>query len=151
MKECEICLKKIKCLASLKEISQKIKYHRKKIYLKKLLSLSQFSVWFVDGEFIRKNICEDFVNLGQHYHFKFIPKNEFWLDCKKSETHFFVDYLLVENRLMKKGVSFEQASKIADFAEKKERQRSSMFTKSLGGLSEVIMICLCVLRRASSV
>ncbi len=129
MKGEKICLKKIKFFGSLKKVSQKIKYNHKKIYLKKFLSLSLFSVWFVDGEFIRKNICEDFVNIGQHYRFKFIPKNEFWLNCKKREAHFYIDHLLIENRLMGKKVSFENAYKLASFAEKKERARSSFARK----------------------
>jgi hypothetical protein len=37
-------------------------------------------VWLVDGEFIRKNISEDFVNYDQHYHLNVIPEDEFWID-----------------------------------------------------------------------
>lgn len=49
----------------------------KKPYIKKICNLGRYNVWIVDSEFVRKNICEDFVNLGQHYTFNFIPKNEF--------------------------------------------------------------------------
>jgi len=129
MKEEIIYVDKIHYSGGLNNAIKKVKANRKKIYLKKFLSLSQFSVWMVNGEFIRKNICEDFVNLAQHYHFKFVPKNEFWIDCKKSEAHFLVDYLLIENRLMQKKVSFREASKIANFAEKRERARSSFARK----------------------
>src|SRR3989339_323540 len=47
-----------------------------KPYLKQDGKVSKFKIWIVDGEYIRKNICEDFVNMGQHYLYKFIQKKE---------------------------------------------------------------------------
>lgn len=103
----------------------------KKPYIKKICNIGIHEVWRVDSEFVRKNICEDFVNLGHHYTHKFIPKNEFWV-CKETvpgEEKYYIEFLLVENRLMKKGMSKEQAFKIASVAEKKERKRSSIMAR----------------------
>ncbi len=129
MKEDEV-LENIKYKPNLKTILKKVKSLRKKIYLKQIENLPSFKVWEVNGNFIRKKICEDFVNLGQHYHFKFIPKNEFWLDQGSSaEKQFYIDHLLVENRLMKKGASYTKSFEIASKVEKKERQKSSFARK----------------------
>src|SRR3989344_4485112 len=55
----------------------------KKPYIKKYCKISKFSVFIVDGAYIREFIDEEFTNFGQHFRFKFIPKNEFWIDKKK--------------------------------------------------------------------
>ena len=130
MKEEEI-LKKTKIFGRLKQVLHKIKSEQKKIYLKKFEEIAGFSVWIVNGKFIRKNICEDFVNFGQHYHFKFIPKNEFWIDkeARHHEMYFYVEHLLIENRLMAQGTNYSRAYFKEISAEKKERARSSVFKK----------------------
>ena len=112
--------------------SKKLKLnHSKKPYLKKKAEVLGFDVWSVDAEFIRSNICEDFLYFGQHYLFKFIPKNEFWIakEVMKNEGSFYIEHLLIENRLMKKGLSFEDAFRIASAAEKRERVKSELSKK----------------------
>lgn len=104
----------------------------KKPYLKLCRKIHQFEVWIVDGEFVRDNIDEEFTNFGQHYHFKFIPKNEFWIDKEHglgSEIHYFIDHLLVEHRLMSRGLSYGKALDKADLIEKRERHKSKLFKK----------------------
>jgi hypothetical protein len=104
---------------------------REKPYIRKVCDLGRYDVWTVDSEFVRKNICEDFVNMGHHYNFKFIPKNEFWI-CKETnpgEQRYYIEFLLIENRLRKKGASKTEAFKIASKAEKKERKRSSIMER----------------------
>ena len=109
----------------------------KKIYLKKIRELSKIRVWLVDGEYIRKNICEDFVNYDHHYHLKFIPKNEFWIaeGTDEDEIRYYIDHMLVEHRLMSKGMSFEEASAKASLAERRERGKSEIM-KKLGSVRE---------------
>lgn len=96
-----------------------------KPYLHKLCDIFDFSVWIVDGKYIRANIDKEFSNFGQFYHFKYIPKNEFWLDKEYSpgEEKYFIDNLFVEHRLMKKGKNYLEASTKADFVEKREREK----------------------------
>src|SRR3989339_426150 len=101
----------------------KIKIRKgKKPYIYQDGKISKFKIWIVDGEYIRKNICEDFVNLGQHYLYKFIPKNEFWIakEAYEGEENYYVDHLLIENKLMASGVPYEKAYIIAAKTEKKE-------------------------------
>ena len=102
--------------------------HNKKPYLKKLKKIAGFDVWIVDGKYIRDKICEDFVNLGQHYFLKLIPKNEFWIskEANQDENNFYIEHLLIENRLMKRGFSYDKAYMIAAAAEKRERMRSKL-------------------------
>lgn len=97
----------------------------KKPYLKKIMNISGFNVWEVDGDYIRTNIDEEFTNYGQHYLFKFIPKDEFWIDKGRvpGEEKFYVDSMLVMNRLLKKDVSHAIAVKKADAVEKNERNK----------------------------
>jgi hypothetical protein len=104
----------------------------KKPYLKLLKKIHHLDVWIVDGKYIRNNIDEEFTNFGQHYHFKYIPKNEFWIDQehgKGSETNYFIDHLLVEHRLMGQGLGYVKALDAADKIEKRERHKSKLFQK----------------------
>ena len=109
----------------------------RKPYIRKIRELSKIEVWLVDGEYIRKNICEDFVNYAHYYNFKFIPKNEFWIagGTKEDEIIYYVDHMLVEHRLMSKGVSLKEASAKASLAEKRERGKSEIM-KKLGSVRE---------------
>jgi hypothetical protein len=83
-------------------------------------------IWSVDGSYIRGHIDEEFTNFGQHYRHTYIPEKEFWLDheANPDEKHFFIDHLLVEYHLMKKGKSYAEALLEADKQERKERRRS---------------------------
>jgi hypothetical protein len=103
----------------------------KKPYIKKIDQIGPRSVWIVDGQYVRKNIDEEFTNFGQHYGFRFIPLNEFWIDKEhcKGEEHFFIDHLLVENRLMAKGMSYDKALEKADIVERRERRKVELIRK----------------------
>ncbi len=105
----------------------------KKPYIKKIDKIAQFDVWLVDGKYIRKNFDEEFGDFGQHYHFKFIPKNEFWIDHEHTshEINFFIHHLLRENRLMAKGLSYDKALEKADDAEKRERSKVDFIKKDV--------------------
>jgi hypothetical protein len=95
--------------------------------IKKYCKISKFSVWIVDGKYIRDNINEEFTNFGQHYRFPFIPRNEFWIDNEYgegNEEEFYIEHLLVENRLMEKGMKYDKAIEIADRVESRERAKS---------------------------
>ncbi len=95
-------------------------------YLEKLDKRGNLQVWVVDGSYIRGHINEEFTNFGQHYSFPFIPENELWIDqeTKNDERRFFIDHLLVEHRLMAKGVPYNKALTDADKVERRERRRA---------------------------
>src|SRR3989338_6290409 len=99
----------------------------KKPYIKKYGVFSGFDVWIVDGNYIRTNIDIEFTNAGQHYRFKYIPKNELWIDRKygePGEEKYYIDSLVIENRLMSKGKGYDESSDKSDFVEIKERKNS---------------------------
>ena len=104
-------------------------------YLKKVDQRGKISIWIVDGTYVRTHIDEEFTNYGQHYNFKFIPKEEFWLDKegKPDEQKFFIDHLLVEHRLMEKGVAYNDALEQADKIELAERRKSGDVRKLTKG------------------
>jgi len=98
----------------------------KKPYIKKTGTISGFNVWKVDGNYIRKNMDEEFTNFAQNCDFKFIPKKEFWIDKEhnENETRFYVDHMLAQNRLMKKGKTYDEAFAIADRLQRSERLKA---------------------------
>ncbi len=102
-------------------------------YLKKAGMQGPITVWIVDGAYVRTFIDEEFTNYGQHDNFAFIPKNEFWLDREEQndEQTFFIDHLLIEYRLMERGVSYDSALEAADLQEMIERKQSGDLLKVL--------------------
>jgi hypothetical protein len=103
----------------------------KKPYIKKFSNLDKFIVWLVDGQYIREYIDEEFTNFGQHYAFSYIPENEFWIDKENcpGEEHYFIEHMLLENRLMAQGKSYDYARLKGRMAEKKERFRSELMKR----------------------
>jgi hypothetical protein len=103
-------------------------------YLKKFEQRNTLTIWAVDGAYIRGHIDEEFTNFGQHFRYKYIPRNEFWIDIgtKSDEWPFFIDHLLVEHHLMEKGMPYDKAIVEADKEERKERRRSG----DLGNLTK---------------
>lgn len=106
-------------------------------YISKICDISEIEVWLVDGEYVRKNICEDFVNYDHHYHLDFIPKNEFWIakEATSDETNYYIYRMFVEHRLMERGISYEKANKSAAVIEGIERGKSEIM-KRFGRKSE---------------
>ncbi len=95
-------------------------------YLEKASETGELQAWIVDGKYIREHIDEEFTNFGHHFSFGFIPVKELWLDkeAHPDERRFFIAHLLVERRLMAKGVEYDKALEEADRAERKERRRA---------------------------
>ncbi len=109
-------------------------------YLKNVGQRGNITIWVVDGVYVRTHIDEEFTNYAQHYAFKFIPEHEFWLDkeAEEDERQFFIDHLLEEYRLMKKGVPYDDALEAADKKERLERERAGDVKKVApgGGLAD---------------
>lgn len=103
----------------------------KKPYLKELKKIGNITVWIVDGMYVRDKMNAEFTNFGQHYRFRIIPTNEFWLDKEytSGEEDFFIHHLLVEWKLMRKGMSYTRAIGYADMSERAERNRSGLMKK----------------------
>ncbi len=94
-----------------------------------------FKVWVVDGGYIRKNLDMEFTNFGHHYSFRFIPKNEFWIDEEHNpnEKKYYLDHMLLEYKLRKKGKSYNDALEAADRKERAERAKSRIIKKAVAG------------------
>jgi len=105
--------------------------NKKDFCLKKLGQRGRIVIWQVEGEKIRKDLDEEFTNFGQHYRFKYIPIFEFWIDkeANPDEQRFFIDHLLVEWQAMKKGLSYNKASDLADLQERVERYKAGDIKK----------------------
>lgn len=104
-------------------------------YLKKAGQRGRITIWIVDGTYVRTNIDEEFTNYGQHFNFTYIPENEFWIDRegKPDEMKFFVDHLLLEHRLMERGVPYDSALLAADKEELTERKKAGDVAKLTEG------------------
>jgi hypothetical protein len=104
-------------------------------YLEKIGERGIFQLWIVDGSYVRTHLDEEFTNFGHHLNFSYIPRDEFWLDreARHDERNFFIEHLLIEHRLMTKGMPYGQALAIADRAERRERRRSGDLKKLTGG------------------
>jgi hypothetical protein len=114
-------------------------------YIKQVGERGDLQIWVVDGGYIRGHIDEEFTNYGQHYRFLYIPTSELWLDreAAEDEQQLFIDHLLVEHRLMAKGMPYEKALVEADRAERKERRSAgdlSHLTKRGRSLPEAIQV-----------
>jgi hypothetical protein len=105
----------------------------RKPYIKKDLEIAGFTVWIVDGSYIRKNIDKEFTNFSQHYQFKFIPKKEFWIDKdynkRKGEKRFYINAMLTMDNFLSSGISHKKAAEIAGIFERGERAKSAYFKK----------------------
>ena len=103
-------------------------------YIEEVDQRGKLHVWIVDGTYIRGHIDEEFTNFGQHYRYPYIPDDEFWIDREAhgDERQFFIDHLLVEHRLMAKGMPYDQALVEADRAERRERRRAGDVQKLTG-------------------
>lgn len=100
-------------------------------YIEKLDDRGKFKIWIVDGAYIRGHVDEEFTNFGQHFRYPYIPEDELWIDreAEHDEHAFFIDHLLVEHRLMEKGMSYDKAIEAADTEERKERRRAGDMRK----------------------
>jgi hypothetical protein len=95
-------------------------------YVKKLDERGDLKIWIADGDYIRGHIEEEFTNFAQHNQFPFIPKGELWIDqaTNTDDQKFYIDNMLVMNRLTAKGVPYDEALAAAEQEERKERRRS---------------------------
>jgi hypothetical protein len=112
-------------------------------YLKKIDERGDITIWLVDGFYVRKNLDEEFTNFGQHYRFTCIPENEFWIDREAGpdEQPFYINHLIIEHRLMKKGFPYVKALEFADRKERAERKKAKGFPagQPLGGDNPTIV------------
>lgn len=111
----------------------------KKPYIEKYSKVGKFTVWIVDGPYIRENIDEEFTSYGQHYRFKFIPENELWIDKrhgKKGEEKYYIHSMLMMDKLLKSGVSHKEAVRKTNISERNERKKGLIKNVKIKELKE---------------
>lgn len=108
-----------------------------KPYVKKIKEVSGYIAWYVDGQYIRTNIDEEFTNFGNHYShqgkFRFIPEKDLWIDDEKTEgeADFYIADMLAYIKAFKEGKGYKKAAESADLAERKEREKSVLARTAL--------------------
>ncbi len=108
-------------------------------YLRRLEERGRLAIWVVDGDYVRKNVNEEFSNFGHHWTIAQIPPGEIWLDEEghPDEQRFFVRHALVERKLMERGKSYEVARVEADKIERELRSRAGDLARARHGKEEV--------------
>ena len=108
-------------------------------YLRRLEQRGRLTIWLVDGDYIRKNVNEEFTNFGHHWTIREIPADEIWLDVEghPDEQRFFVSHALAERALMERGKTYEQARVAADTLEREMRSRAGDLGRARHGRDEV--------------
>jgi len=83
----------------------------RQIYRQFVVSRDSLNVWIVDGAAVRRDIFPDFGLSGNDLAYRFIPKNEIWVDGQISceETRFSIISESVERQLMAKGMGYDEA------------------------------------------
>ena len=96
-------------------------FHTKRIHIS-----DGVSIWLVDGERIRKELNENFVQSGHHARFPFVPADEFWIDANTDsrEHRFFIDRFFAERILLRSGMPLDKAETIAGDLERHEREEA---------------------------
>lgn len=95
-----------------------------KVHLKKLgETKTKLSIWIVDGRLVRSDFFIDFTEGGHDLVYKFVPKNEVWLDddLSMAELPFVLIHELHERELMATGLTYHQAHAKASALEWKAR------------------------------
>jgi hypothetical protein len=114
-------------------VEANIKMVMKKPYIKKYGEISSFTVWIVDGSYIRKNIDIEFTNCGENLSYPFIPEDELWIDRERNpgEEKFYIDSMIFMHRLIKEGISKNRAMKISNKIEKRERAKTELIKNGI--------------------
>lgn len=101
--------------------------NKKDFYIKNLGEHDGLTVWLVDGEAVRKEIDENFVQYDHHAWLHFIPTNEIWIDQEsvEEERKYFIEHVQREREYLKKGMTLQKALATAAAAEAKERRATT--------------------------
>ena len=99
-------------------------------YIKKISETNGFSVFYVNGKYIREHIEKDFPNFSAHYYFKFIPENEIWVDKEfsKKEYKYFIEFIITREKAIQ-GKTPEEARQLGNKAEQAKRDKSKIIRK----------------------
>lgn len=104
----------------------------KEPYLKKIFEKNRYKFFYVDGMHVRKNLDEEFTNFGENHKFRFIPKNEVWIDKefgRTKEWKYFAKFFINKINYLARGKKPKEAIRLANVIEQKERNKSPIVRK----------------------
>jgi hypothetical protein len=105
---------------------------KKKKYTSVHFNDQVYHVYLVDGKEIRDNFKTDFTQGGNGYAYRWVPKNEIWIEdgLDESEIPFIILHELTEAKLMEnKNLSYDEAHILASKEEFKKRKENKNFSK----------------------
>lgn len=93
-----------------------------------IIKFEQTKIYLVHGKFIRKNIDPSFCFGGHYMVYKYVPKNELWIDdcVATKEIPYILIHELRELDLMKKGMSYNNSHDHANASEKEARRNDGV-------------------------
>ena len=85
------------------------------------------AVRLVDGTFVRNHFDSDYSQGGNGYRYRWIPKNEIWIDAEISEVEwpFIIFHECEEVELMRRGMSYDKAHNRAKRMEDRLRRNET--------------------------
>jgi hypothetical protein len=101
--------------------------------IKVICKYKKYTVWLVNGLLVRKDYFVDFTEGGNGARYKFVPKNEIWIDDDLSEDEwpYVIEHEIMEKWYMDKGYPYEKAHAIVAEVEIHERQNPEESLKAL--------------------
>jgi hypothetical protein len=89
------------------------------------------SIWIVDGNTVRADFDADFTFGAHGYEYRFIPRDEIWIDNSISveEAVFTIKHELLLRRLMSEGVDYDEAYELALAKQYAERDRHTRLAR----------------------
>ena len=102
------------------------------IKMKELATFGKIHVWLVNGEIVRDKLNSEFAEGGHGLVYKYIPKNEIWLDDAVTEDLLCIFvHELTEYNLMLDGAKYEKAHNVANKVEHVARESADNREKIL--------------------
>ncbi|MEK7158954.1 MAG: hypothetical protein AAB575_03515 [Patescibacteria group bacterium] len=101
---------------------------QKKIKRKIIKKEKNLTIYLVDGARVRKTLDPSFCFGGHWKVYKYIPKNEIWIDnaTLPKERKYVIVHETYELKLMKKGMNYNNAHDFATAAEKSARRNDGV-------------------------
>jgi hypothetical protein len=114
-----------------KRYLEEVNYTNIKIEIIKKIEIEKIpiTIWRVNGNGIRNSGKMEFSNFGQHFHFPWIPKNEFYIDQENTtdDTDFYIQHLITEYIEQSNGAKYEDALSTSNAEESADRRKSGLF------------------------
>ncbi len=108
----------------------------KKVHSELLGKVKDISVWLIDGRLVRSDFDINFTEGGHDRVYKYVPKNEVWIDndIMPEERPFVLLHELFERLQMEKGLTYNQAHSHASRLEWQARHDEKKLKKHLAEL-----------------